>query len=186
VHRCHPVGEDGLACNGIVGDRHCPLDQPIDVALVIRRGGGPDGGAFMDGARCAIRHDVPIVEQGSNACAPLAPWIAHRVGYGESIVTGCLTAAERAQDPLRHSIEERICPALVAAGIRPDAVSTNIERLGHSLVVHLDVPNGVERRLEQALAVRVLDAVRAETRTRGHVGVQVHVSPRRVDRKGPS
>ncbi len=141
---------------------------------LIRRGAGPDVTTLLDGARCAIRHDVPIVEQGSNEIDPLAPWISHVVGYGESIVTGCAIAADRAKDPLRHSINERIRPALDAAGIPADAVSTAVVRHGNSLVVHVEVPNGVERRLEQALAVRVLDAVRANGRTTGHVDVQVH------------
>ena len=38
VHRCHDrLDDDGFACRGITGDGRCPLDEPIDVALLIRR-----------------------------------------------------------------------------------------------------------------------------------------------------
>ena len=43
-----------------------------------------------------------------------------------------------------------------------------------SLDVHLELPTTVTRGLEQALAVRVLDAVRSDARTYGKVDVHIH------------
>ena len=88
----------------------------------------------------------------------------------------CLHAADRAHEPLRRSINERIRPALDAADISPDAVTTDIARGGDSLIVRLEVPTQNDPRLGQALAVRVLDAVRASGRTHGRVDVQVQAS----------
>ena len=50
-------------------------------------------------------------------------------------------------------------------------------RLEHddtSLVVNLDLPVAVERAMEHALAVRVLDAMTTSKRTFGQVDVRVH------------
>jgi hypothetical protein len=53
-------------------------------------------------------------------------------------------------------------------------VQCRIEETGHRLDVHLDLPTAVTRGMEQALAVRVLDAVRSSGRTFGNVDVHVH------------
>jgi hypothetical protein len=57
--------------------------------------------------------------------------------------------------------------------VRPDQVSCQLESDGASLRVHLEVPAAVDRHTEQAMAVRVLDAVRAAPRTYGEVNVTV-------------
>jgi hypothetical protein len=59
-------------------------------------------------------------------------------------------------------------------GARPDAVGCRLERRGGDLRVHLDVPVAVGPGVEQALAVRVLDAVRAGTGTAATVDVSIH------------
>lgn len=178
VHRCHEVTDDGFSCVGMVGDRRCPLDDAIDVALLVRRGVSPRPTPLEDGVRCATRHDVPIVEHGPDALDPFAPWIAHRVGLGEDVVDECVIAADRADEPLRRAVQDRIGPVLAAAGLRPDDVVCDIEPIGSLLVVHVDVFTDVDARLEQAIAVRVLDAVRDCGRTHGQVSVQVHAIER--------
>jgi hypothetical protein len=45
---------------------------------------------------------------------------------------------------------------------------------GRDLVVDLHLPVALERPMQQALAVRVLDAVHASGRTYGQVDVNVH------------
>jgi hypothetical protein len=174
VHRCHDADDDGFPCKGMVGERHCPLDEPIDVALLVRRGVSPRPTPFEDGVRCATRHDVPIVEHGSDTLDPFSPWIVHRVGLGEGVVAQCAVAADRADEPLRRAVQDRIGPVLAAAGLRSDDVVCDVESVGHLLTVHIDVFTEVEPRLEQAIAVRVLDAVRDSRRTHGQVSVQVH------------
>jgi hypothetical protein len=176
VHRCHELGDDEFPCNGMVPGRVCPMDGPIDVTLLVRRGVSPRPTPFEDGVRCASRRDVPIVEHGSDALDPFAPWVAHRVGLGESVVTECVLAADRANDPLRTVMLERIRPVLAAAGIDPGGVACDLDRDGPTIEAHVTLPEPPDRRLEQALAVRVLDAIRASGRTYGHVGVQVHTA----------
>jgi hypothetical protein len=174
VHRCHPADDSGFGCVGITGDRQCPLDGPIDVTLLVRRGVSPRSTPFEDGVRCAIRRGVPIVEHGAEALDPYSPWITHRVALGESVTSACVNAADRAMDPLLVGIAERIRPVLRAAAVDPEHVMCELERDGETLEVHLTVSADVDARLEQALAVRVLDAVRSSTGTYGQVSVQVH------------
>jgi hypothetical protein len=153
------------------------LDDPIDVTLLVRNVGSAGATPYEDGVRCSIRRGVPIVEHGPDALDPYEPWLAHRVSLGESVVSRCELTAEQAMDPLRHAIVERIRPVSEAAGLDPESVACDIQRNGGALVVHLTVPIVVAADLEQAMAVRVLDAVRASGRTYGQVGVQVHALP---------
>ncbi len=176
VHRCHEPGDEEFPCKGMTDRGTCPMDGPIDVTLLVRRGVSPRPTPFEDGVRCASRRDVPIVEHGSDALDPYAPWVAHRVGLGESVVTECVLAADRSNDPLRRAMLDRVRPVLSAASIDPDTVACDIERVEGALEAHVTLPRPPDRRLEQALAVRVLDAVRASGRTYGQVSVQVHTA----------
>jgi hypothetical protein len=184
VHRCHDRNDDdGFACRGITGEGRCPLDGPIDVALLIRRRDTRGRPALADATRCVLRHDVPIVDEGAEADDPRTPWINQQVEPGESLVSACLHAADRAQEPLRRSIIERIRPALDAANISPDTVTTDIYREGDALIVRLGAPTDNDPRLVQALSVRVLDAVRATRTTHGRVDVHVQAEQRRWTRR---
>jgi hypothetical protein len=174
VHRCHPAGDREFACVGIVDGGTCPLDGQIDVTLLVRRGVSPRPTPFEDGVRCAIRHGTPIVEHGSDALDPYAPWVAHRIALGETVASGCELTASRALEPLRDAIHDRIGPVIAAAGVSPENVVCDVTWQDDALVVHVTVPVAVEPNLEQAIAVRVLDAVRTSGRTFGQVGVQVH------------
>ena len=53
-------------------------------------------------------------------------------------------------------------------------MTCRVEPTGNDLQVDLYVPVPLDRRMQQALAVRVLDAVHASGRTYGQVDVNVH------------
>jgi hypothetical protein len=174
IHRCFEDDALGFPCLGIVEPSSCPLDGPIDVALLVRHGINRRPTGLEDGVRCAIRAGIPIVEEGTDMLDPYTPWISARVPRGADVVQACQAAAERELEPLSSSIHERIAALLSSVAIDSDSVRCRIETTGHHLDVHLELPTPVTRGMEQALAVRVLDAVRSSGRTFGKVDVHVH------------
>jgi hypothetical protein len=174
VHRCHDSGDDSFACAGMKEGQTCPLDGPIDVVLLVHRGVWTEQTHVEDGVRCAVRAGVPIVEFGSDAPRPFDPWVSRRVEPGGSAVSECVVAADRSLDPLRDAVADKIRPLLLAAGIDPELVTCDVEPVPPALAVHIDIPVPIDRQLEQVLGVRVLDAVRAASRTYGQVRVLVH------------
>ena len=176
VHRCHDEGSTGFPCRGAV-DRHaCPLDRNLDVALLARRGVLPQMTPLEAGATCAIRADLPIVELGTDLLDPFAPWVTRRIANAAEAPAACADVATHSRDPLREAIRGRIAALLGAAGVDADAVECTIVGGPSSLEVHLDLPEAVGLRVEHALAVRVLDAVRSSGRTYGQIGVSVRPS----------
>jgi hypothetical protein len=174
VHRCHDEDDRGFPCRGITQADGCPLDGTIDAALVVRPRITPRPTSLEDGLTCAIRAGVPIVEDGPDFLDPFSPWVTRRVRPGFGVVDACVEAADAGFDPMRGAIIDRIGAVAAGAGITASAVSCHIDRDGSSLAVHLDLPCAVNRGVEQALAVRVLDAVHSLGHTVGNVDVHVH------------
>lgn len=173
VHRCHEVGEPAFPCVGVTDPGSCPLVGTIDVALLVRRGIQPRPLAEEAGAACAIRAGIPIVEDGLDVHDPYASWITARVGIDRDLVTECLLAAETKHDELRALIIDRIGRLVGGVGVDPTDVVCHVESEPAGIRVDLTVPVPIERSLQQAIAVRVLDAVRATPRNHGQVNVDV-------------
>jgi hypothetical protein len=173
VHRCHDAGDEDFVCRGM-RDEGCPLDGDIDVALLVRRGVTPRPSHLEDGVRCAIRAGIPIVEQGPDTLDPFEPWITRRVPLGGSVVTECSVAADRSFDPVRDAILSRIGAVLMASGVDMSSVGCEIESRDQIAHVHITLPSACTSSVEQALGVRVLDALRSSGRTFGQVHVHVH------------
>src|SRR5262245_44068137 len=173
VLRCHEADDRGFPCVGMTRPDACPLDQPVDVALLVRPHVDPRPSPLEGGVSCAVRAGVPLVEDGPDLLDPFDPWVAERVATELDVVAACQSAAEQAFDPLRAEILDRITVLLRSVRIRPDQVVCRFDTDGAALRVALDVPTEVDRHLEQALAVRVLDAVRTSPRTFGEVNVKV-------------
>jgi hypothetical protein len=173
VHRCHDAGDRGFPCRGVSHPGSCPLDRRIDVAVVVRRRVTPRPTALEAGVQCALRAQVPLVEDGPEALDPFGPWIAGRVGEDDDLVAACALAVDRSFDPLRDQVRAKVAPLLQNAGIDPGSVACDVERTGPALSVRLDVPVAVSTAVEQALGVRVLDAIRSSPHTFGQVHVQV-------------
>lgn len=74
---------------------------------------------------------------------------------------------------LRRAIQDRIAALLGASGVDATAVECTIGGGSSALDVHLELPEPVGVRLEHALAVRVLDAIRSSGRTYGKIDVSV-------------
>ena len=83
-------------------------------------------------------------------------------------------AIEDAPDELRREIIRRVAPVLSAAGIATNRVVCLLEPATTRLDVSFHLPVAVSPATKQALAVRVLDAVRGGGRTFGPVHVSVY------------
>ncbi len=123
-------GETAFPCVGLTDPDRCPLDQAIDVTLLVRRGIHPRPMPAEDGVRCAIRAGVPIVEDGSDFYDPFDPWVARRVGPSDDVVAECVAAADRRFDQLRALVRERIARLAAAAGTSANEVTCRIEPTG--------------------------------------------------------
>lgn len=182
VHRCYPATEDPGAdgrvavrdsylCAGVTTGS-CPLDDGIDVALLVRQRLATQPVASEGGVSCALRAGVPVVEDGPDLLDPFEPWLAGRVAG--DVAADCEAAAQRAFEPLRRGVEARVGRLLTAVGVDPAAVSSTFELRWPRLNVVLAGP-AITPKLEHALAVRVLDAVRGADRTYGQVNVSYTV-----------
>jgi hypothetical protein len=165
----------GLPCRGVASPDDCPLAHRPDVALLVRSRVDPRVTSLETGARCALRAGVPVVESGSAALDPFEPWLAGRVG-AEGVVAACEAGAARALDELRREIFRRVAPTLSAVGIPVCDARCTVEDVDLRLRVRFDLPAPVDRAVQQALAVRVLDALRSSRRTFGGVDVSVHLA----------
>ncbi len=174
VHRCHDDPEHPFPCRGLSDPDRCPLDGPIDVALIAQRGRQTAPTDLQDGVRCAVRARVPLVETGAGTFDPFGPWLAARIPISADVVAACAEAAVHRFDGLGEQIRFRIAKLLKATAIDPAHVTCSFEEAMASLDVHLELPTSVGRGVEQSLAVRVLDAVRSDGRTYGRVDVHVH------------
>jgi len=173
VHRCHDPAAPTFPCRGIEDRSACPLEGPVDVALLVRHHIHPHPSALEDGVSCAIRAGVPLVEQGPDILDPYAPWVTTRVG-GEPVSVACERAIAAAFDPIVDDVLRRCAVVLDSVGVDPRRVSCRMEILWPRLIVHIDVPGPVSTGLREALAVRALDAVQAGRRSYSTINVRVH------------
>lgn len=175
VHHCWAAGDasdragsaPASLCDGVTADA-CPLDEGIDVALLVRRRISSRPTATEAGVGCALRAGIPVVADGPDILDPFEPWLTARAG--DDVVAACAAAVGRGFEPLQAAIRDRIHDVLVGAGIEPGAVESRLEYDHPRLNVLLRGPQ-VTRPVHQALGVRVLDAVRAADRTFGQVNV---------------
>lgn len=174
IHRCYDDPDAVGPCRGLSSPSACPVDGPVDVALVVRPGQPDSTGRFEEGVSCAVRAHVPVVELGAAEAEPLRPWITRRVPEGGDVAGACVDAIAESFTPVRAEVQGRIARLLGTYSIDMADVAVRFEPRRGGLDVHLDLPVSVPRGVEQALAVRVLDALRGSGRTFGRVDVHVH------------
>lgn len=176
VHRCFPHREargrvplrDRYLCAAVT-DGRCPLDDGIDVALLVRDPDTTEPVATEVGVSCALRSGVPVVEDGPDVLDPFEPWVSARAEE-DDVVSACERAASTGFAGLEHAIDERLSPILAHLELGPDELSYRFETDGSRLRVVLSGP-ALPHRAEQSLAVRVLDAVRVGRRSFGPIDV---------------
>ncbi len=172
VHRCHEPGAPEFPCNGLAEGGGCPLEGPLDAAVVVRRGVVPRPTPGEDGVICALRAGVPVVEDGSDLLDPYAPFLTARVWNGDEVGEVVERAVADATAPLEHAVGAALVPLLVAAGHRLDAVAVHAAPRGRILHLHLDAP-GLEDDLCSRLSVKAADTVRSQQRRWDGVEVSI-------------
>jgi hypothetical protein len=160
VARCHDVGDLGFACNGMLEDRGCPLDDgPVDAAVVLR--GRPSATATTSeaGVRCALRRHVPVVLAGDHSASPYTPY-ASAVADGD--VLGAIEQAAASPLP-RHSEAAQVAlrEALDHHDLADVDAEASVVHVGGDLSVHLVAGAPIPRPLAEMAAVRAAGAVRA-------------------------
>ncbi len=151
----HPSGL--VPCLALT-DGTCPLDDGIDVAVLVRRGVVPQPGPGESGIRCAVRAGVPVVEDGTDLLDPWSPWITGRTSTS-GVVEACEVAARGALTPALEELHRITEPLFDGTDVDPTAVSAGFEVDGDHLTVRLQGPPLADHVL-QAVSVRVVDAVR--------------------------
>jgi hypothetical protein len=165
LHRCYEAGERGFPCRGVRDPVSCPIEQGVDVAVLVRPYISPRPSPLESGVSCALRAGVPLVEKGREALDPFAPWVTARVGdtVADGVVDACTEAVETVFGSLLAHIQRRTLRTMADKAGRPGPLGCAVERHGRGLRVELSGP-AIGKDVEHALAVRVADAVRAEGR----------------------
>ena len=177
LHRCYEPGARGFPCAGVRDPSSCPIAQGVDVALLVRPHVAPRPTVLETGVSCALRAGVPLVEKGTETLDPFTPWLTARLGDDsvDSIVDACTEAARAAFGPLLSRIRRCVLQTMTALAASRGPVSCLIEPHGRGLHVRLSGPR-VGKDVENALAVRVLDAVRDAGRSFPTVDVSYRVA----------
>lgn len=168
VLRCHDPGEEGFPCRAVADPSACPIEEGVDVGLLVRRRVTPRPTEFEQGVTCILRAGIPLVEHGPSALDPYDGYVALRADG--DVPAACEDAADHGYDALRESIAVRIGRLIAMSGHAADAVTVAFRRHGGDLRIELTGPP-VSTAIRQALAVRVLDALGATGRTYGRVDV---------------
>jgi hypothetical protein len=177
VHRCHDANGSAFPCRALDGSDDCPLDHPVDVAVVVRHGVTPRPTYYEHGVLCANRNGLPIVAAGPDILDPFGPGVTERRGVDGDIEEGCRVAVTKGFEPLRRAVRVGLAPLLPEHGIAANASTCSIERRGGRLAVRVEIDAPIDARLEQSLAVRAFDAIRADGRRCDEVGVEVVGTP---------
>lgn len=107
VVRCDSA-DRSLPCRGMAADERCPLEDPVDVAVLARE---PGTEPLEHGAVCAARDRVPILELVGPTSIP-SPVATTVVAFGDDIVATCERAAS---DGRPHA--DAVCRTLVRLGV---------------------------------------------------------------------
>ena len=169
VHRCHEADAAAFPCNALRDPALCPLARGVDVALIVNASAEPEPTIFEEGVGCAVRAQVPLVEDGVVSPSPYAPWLAARVdGDLDDALRRGADAATRA---LSDAIRRDIAPVLGHATIDAASVDVAVDRDGRDLSVSIYGP--VPGELTSRLAIRVADAVRDSGRSYDRLRIAV-------------
>ena len=88
VARCHAAGAAPFPCSRFCGGT-CPVDDGVDVAVLVRGRASHDVLPGELGALCALRAEVPLVAAGLVAGSPFAELVTATVPAGGQLADVC-------------------------------------------------------------------------------------------------
>jgi hypothetical protein len=140
---CEP--EDGHApCRGLGASGTCPLDEHVDVAVLVQEAGM---GPLQPGAICAARDRVPVVEVDPVGIATRTPITGWTTVPGAELLAECTRAARDGRAHVRAITDRLLAMDVVTpTEVRPDGGT-----------IGFDVERGSDRLL---LTIRIADEAR--------------------------
>lgn len=179
VHRCfdgdtvavHPSG--WKPCVALT-EGTCPLDERVDVALLVRRGVSPRPGPTEAGLRCVVRAGVPLVEDGGDVLDPFAEWVDRRTDR-DGVVDACQAAHRDSMAPVTARLRQLCASLLEQAGVDPADITVRVTRQDtalHALILGPPLPH----RTQRALCTRLVDAIRVVPRRHDRLDVTYEVA----------
>ena len=115
VHRCYAATRD-TTCLALAGDGQCPIDDGIDVAVLVRAPLEAAPTHLETGVVCARRAAIPIVEQGPEHPDPWSPWIDVRLDPDSAELGPVVAAAARWADaPAGGALDVCVHPSTEAS-----------------------------------------------------------------------
>lgn len=173
VRRCHEGDGAAFPCKGLSGASDCPLDEPVDVTLLVRRGIAPRPTEHEDGVTCALRAHVPLVEDGADVLDPYEPFLTARVWAEDDVVQVVEAASQAALEELAADIRSSLVAFLVGAGRSEDSVEVRA-RAEHG-VLHLElIGDDLDGTLAGRVSVKAADRARELPRRWRSIEVSVH------------
>jgi hypothetical protein len=154
IQRCFDDPADHL-CRGALDTHACPLEQHVDVAVVVHGEAVNTPSLYEMAGVCAVRHRVPLVSALSNAGDPFAAVASPARGDVVSAVRHAATEpSDGAADAVRLALAD--LPAL--AGYPP--VPVHVQREHGRLRLELDLPADIEAAAREAAMTWAVRAAR--------------------------
>lgn len=170
VHRCFDEGGSPYPCKAAGEHGRCPLDLPVDVAVLARTHIGLSLTLHERGASCVLRAGIPMVATESEPLDPLADWLSD-VDRGDIVATCRAVAGTRAR--LEATVLQSISDVVSDEGVDPADVACHIEVHEDSMVIRLTCPTDLPTWAKAVIVARVLDTVSGSLRRVDHVRVDV-------------
>jgi hypothetical protein len=162
VARCHDPGEPAFPCRDLTEGEACPLvGDGVSVAVLVRHATSPAGrSAGEDGARCALRHHVPLVIAGDLGDSPYGEWASDSIttpsAVAEAVVAVASAPLERHQDAALRSFQA----VLAQHGVADTDARASVRRHGADLRVTLTTQRPLPARVAEMCSVRSVAGIR--------------------------
>jgi hypothetical protein len=176
---CEP--DDGHApCRGLAAHGTCPLDQPVDVAVLVQEVGVS---GLPPGAVCAARDRVPVVEVDPIGVATRTPINGWTTASGSDLLAECTRAAADGRAHVQAIVDRLVTLAVVApAEVRSAAptIGFEVERGSDRLRLTIRVADAARERAGEIVRAAT-QALREFDRHAAIIDVAVRALPLRPD-----
>lgn len=157
VLRCSDDEHQRAGCKALDADAGCPLDEgTVSVAVDVRRSYHPGPRPLEQGAVCAVRARVPLVVAGSAVDSPLESWATTVVTGDAPAVADAVEAVDGGLAPQHQRVVDEALEALLPG----EGASAVVQRGEDRIRVEMSLPRHLDDAQAEAVAVRVVAALR--------------------------